>query len=248
MFAFIPFVGVLAGFVAFVGVVLGVIALFLKGKAKGVAAAGAIVSAAALVLSIVMSIAYTAAFVTSVDEAIGGDTTAVDAANDAPADVDVEEPSDEPAPAPEPGTRENPAAIGTTVVIGPASAPDWQLTVGAPTLDANAIVAAENQFNEPAPEGMQWAMVPVTVTYVGTTTGTPWIDLSVKFVSADGTTHEEYDHSAVIPNDWSEINELYPDASATGNVAIAVPSADIANGAWVVSASLLGEDYFFKAS
>lgn len=71
--ALIPIVNFIAGFVAFVGLVLGVVALFLKNKAKGIAAAGSITSGAALILSIVMPIVYTALFFGAVADSIPED-------------------------------------------------------------------------------------------------------------------------------------------------------------------------------
>ncbi len=45
------------------------------------------------------------------------------------------------------GTRENPLSLGETV-----SGNDWELTVNDVTFNADDQVAAENEFNDPAPE------------------------------------------------------------------------------------------------
>lgn len=74
--AFIPILGIGAGFLAFIGLVLGIIALFLKGKAKGIAIAGTVISGVALILSIVMAIVYTAAFAAGVQQQIKEDEAA----------------------------------------------------------------------------------------------------------------------------------------------------------------------------
>lgn len=243
--AFIPFINYGSGLLALVGLVIGAVALSRKGKSKGAAIGGVVTSAIAVVLSIILAIVYTAGFVAAVDSSLG--TTAAQKADEsgqAPAEKDSAE--DAPAAA-EPGSRANPAPLGSVVELSSAGAVEYEVTLGASTLLANDLVAAANQFNDAAPEGFQYAMVPVTVTYMGIGTGTPWIDLQVKFVSAAGTTHTSSDVSAVDPAPtMMDINELYPDASGTGNVVIAIPTADAALGTWTVS-SLFGDSYFFTA-
>jgi hypothetical protein len=242
-FAFIPFINAGSGFIAFVGLVLGVVGIFQKGKSKTLAIVGSAISFVALILSIVLSIAYTAAFFSSVDSAVSTDSQVVDSDSAA-----GETEGDTKDAAELLGTRNNPAPIGTVITIGNADAPDYEVTLGAPTLNGNEAIAAANQFNSPAPEGFEYAILPITVTYVGTETGTPWIDLSIKFVSAAGTTHTTSDAIAVEPEPtFMSINELYPGASGTGNIAILIPIADAEAGTWAVSASFIGEDFFFKA-
>jgi hypothetical protein len=92
--AFVPFLNYATGFIAFVGLVLGIIALFLKGKSKGVAIAGTIVSFVALVLSIVLAIVYTAAFAASVSSSIEEVQTSNSAAAAVPVSVKYEVTSD----------------------------------------------------------------------------------------------------------------------------------------------------------
>lgn len=94
--AFVPFLNYATGFIAFVGLVLGVIALFLKGKAKGVAIAGTVVSFVALILSIVMAIVYTAAFATAVSSSIDEVQASNSAAAAVPVSVKYEVTSDQP--------------------------------------------------------------------------------------------------------------------------------------------------------
>jgi len=40
---------------------------------------------------------------------------------------------------------------------------------------------------------------------------------------------------------------MYPGSVETGNVVIAVPSADVEKGTWAVRGGLFSEDYFFAA-
>lgn len=241
--AFIPFINYGSGLLAIVGVVLGAIALTRKAKARRSALIGLIVSAVAVLLSIILAIAYTASFINAVDDSLGTAISAP-AASDASSDDAADE---APAAGSDVGTRENPAPLGSVVELSSGGSPEYEVTLGASNLAANDIIAAENQFNDAPAAGFQYAMIPVTVTYKGTETGTPWIDVTVEFVSAAGTTHTTSDTLAVGPApSMMDINDLYPDASGTGNVVIAIPTADAALGTWTVS-TIFGDTYFFAA-
>lgn len=235
--AFIPFVNFVSGLLALVGLVLGVIALFRKGRPKGKAIAGTILSAIAMVLSIILANTYTAGFVNAVDEALPHSQTKSDsdgsAADDEADDI---------------GTRENPAPLGTAIELTSGGSVEYEVTLGDSILNANDLVAEANQFNDEPDAGYQYAMVPVTVVYKGSETGSPWIDITVEFVSADGTTHTTSDALAVAPKPgFNDINDLYPDASATGNIVIMIPSEGAEDGTWAVSSLFSGDPYFFAA-
>jgi hypothetical protein len=247
--SFIPFVNFATGFIAFVGLVLGVIALFLKGRPKKAAIAGTIVSVIALILSIVLSVAYTAGFVAAVDDAVESGGVGVsespaagdDAATDDDADADDAATDNQ-------GTRENPYPIGTTLSFTENGNPFYDITVGAPTLNANDVVAAANQFNEAAPAGTQYAILPLTVTYTGSTTGTPWLDIAAEFVTVDGTSHTTSDALVAVPGTLLDLNELYTGGSGTGNIVVNVPTANIEQGTWHITVGVIGgEEAFFAA-
>lgn len=177
-----------------------------------------------------------------------GDPAPSSPAAEAPADAKKTEPAAEPEPEPaaEVGTRANPAAIGQVVTISQAGVPQWEVSLSAPNLDATAAVAAANQFNEAAPEGMVYAQVTVNVKRLADEAATPWIDLTVEFVSAAGTTHAEYDHSVSVDGTLTDLGEMYAPATGSGLVTIAIPVADAAAGTWTVS-SMFGDPTFFKA-
>jgi hypothetical protein len=245
--SFIPLIQYVMGFVAFVGLVLGLVGIFLKGRKKAIAIAGSIVSAVALVLSFVLSIAYTDSFIEGVNDAIEESSpTAEVLTDDSDSDMGMGE-SESDSGAAEGGTRDNPLPLGTTITIGAPGAPDWEVTVGPSTLDATEIVLAENQFNDPPEAGLQYAMLNLDATYVGETSGTPWVDISVSYVGADGVTYESYDTFAVAPDPFTDINELFPGGSGSGNVVVAIPSDSAAQGTWRIGASWLGTDLFFAA-
>lgn len=245
--AFIPFINYVSGFLAVIGLVLGAIALARKGRPKGTAIAGVVISAIALILSVVLAFSYTAGFFSAVDDSLPKTEIRDSSAEASPG---VENESQE-ANSAEPalGMRENPAAIGTPIQLTSAGAVQYDVTLGTVVLNANQLVAAANPYNDDPPAGFQYALVPVTVVYQGTETGTPWTDITLEFVSAAGTTHKSYDVSVVEPAPtFTDINELYTGASGTGNIVVAIPTADAEAGTWAVSGGAFSDDaFFFKA-
>lgn len=235
LLAFIPLVGMFGGFLGFVGLVLGIIGLFLKNRVKLTAIIGSAVSALALILSIVMGIVYAAAFVAAVDESLTLDAPTVIEEGDEQAEAPADD--DEPAS----GTRDNPTAFGSTVVINTFEGPVWEVTAAAPNLDATADIKAANQFNpDPAP-GNVYAILPVSVTYVGEDSGRPF-DLQFTYVSPAG---QSYDGAFVtMDGQLSDVAELYAGASGSGNVIIEIPAEGAAEGVWGVE-YILGDDTVF---
>jgi hypothetical protein len=224
LFAFVPLLNILVPLFAFIGLVLGIVGIFIKKYKKGMAIAGSILSALAILLSMSLASFYADSF----NEEFNPDSEVVDEGGSSSDDQ---------------GTRENPLPLGTTITLGS----DWEVLVGPSTLDANSIIAEENMFNDPAPEGFQYAILSLTFTYIGETSGTPWTAVSVDYVSANGNTHSPGDNYAVTPNDLFSINELFPGATASGNVTIAIPSDGALDGVWRVEPSFFGDGFFFKA-
>ena len=241
LLAFIPVVNVFAVVLAVVGVILGAIGLAKKAKPKTLALIGTILSGVAAILAIIMIVVYAVMFVQALDKtlpAVGASEEAVPAA---------EEPEEESAGSGV-GSRNNPAPLGTTVTMTVAGADTWEITPGPANLNAGDLVAAANQFNDAAPDGYQWAILPLHLTYVGADSSTPIYDIEVTFVGADGTTYEEYNElaSGYVDGELNSLNEMYTGASGDGNVLILVPSADLELGTWSISPSY-GDPYFFKA-
>ena len=145
------------------------------------------------------------------------------------------------------GTRENPLPAGDSIEVTTRDGkPEYTVTLGAITLDGNAQVAAAGEFNDVPEAGMQYIIVPVTYTYTGEESGTPWIDVSIEFVSAAGTGHGPYEIVAMLPNATTDVSELYPGGTGSGDMAIMVPSADITSGTLALS-SILATDKIFVA-
>lgn len=147
----------------------------------------------------------------------------------------------EPPPAPEVGSRDNPGNPDTDVAT---FAEAWEVEIGRFDADARPEIQAENQFNDPPAEGNTFIMLPVKATYIGPDSGTAWLDLDFAFVTADGRSFDQ--HYAVIPNDLSDVAELYNGGVGEGNVVFEVP-ADALEGATFAVSYGWGEPLFFAA-
>ena len=129
------------------------------------------------------------------------------------------------------GTRQNPVPSGTEVKVGD----NWHITILEVTPDAWPIIKKTNQFNDPPENGHQFVMASVRVSYVGEESGTPWVDLSLKYLGSDGNTYSS--DCGVLPKPFYDIGEQFPGASAEGQVGWSVPSEAIDGGAIIIEES-----------
>jgi len=141
-------------------------------------------------------------------------------------------------------TRENPIPIGQKAKIGS----NWEITILEIVPDAWSIIEAENMFNEPPEEGYQYVMAKVQVSYIGEESGTPWVDLSLRYLGSDGNSYSE--GVGVVPKAFSDIGEQFPGATAEGNVGWAVPADAVSGGKIIVEESFSFEDtrVFFQGA
>lgn len=255
----IPFLNIVSLIMAIVGLILGIVALRKYVAGKGLPLSAVIVNAIAAFLSLAFVILYAvgfSAFLTEFEREINSlpgaiETSEPAAPTEAPANPDTDSDADTDAGAPtgdEPGTRDNPLPLGTTVVLSELGTDTWEVSLGQPQLNATDAVLAADEFNEVPPEGFQYAVVPMTVTYVGTESASPWFSIELDFVSAAGTTHTEYDTFVFGPEPvFSDIGELFPGGTASGNWTILIPTADAAQGTWRVGSLFADGGVFFPA-
>lgn len=145
------------------------------------------------------------------------------------------------------GSRESPGQPGVDVItFSENGEPVWDVTVGAATWNAWDAIHAENQFNDPPQEGFQYVLLPVTATYRGADTGLAWIDIDIKFVTADGRTFENA--SVVTPGALNDVSELYAGGVAQGNIVFEVPSDAIIDATWAVRYGYFSDPMFFAAT
>lgn len=120
---------------------------------------------------------------------------------------------------------EDPLAIGTPGRVG-----DYEITVLSVIPDAADTILAHNQFNsDPAP-GTLFFLARVQVTYVGETSGTPWLELSLNAVGRNpDAPYSEFEHSCgEIPESGSVIStELFTGGKIEYNICWAIDQADV---------------------
>jgi hypothetical protein len=136
-----------------------------------------------------------------------------------------------------PGSIQNPYAVGQSFALA-----GWRFSLDTTNTDAWPEIEAENQFNEAPVAGWSYVMVAVTFTNLGTGYDDPFFATDEKFVGSDGRVYG-YTNSGgdcgVLPNDATEIGDLYANSSATANVCAVVPTQYISGGKWRVE----GNDY-----
>jgi hypothetical protein len=145
--------------------------------------------------------------------------------------------------APAPGSRENPLAINT-----PFQSASWRFNIGRADFDAWPEIAAENMFNDPPPAGWSYVTVPVTYTYLGSGTGQPFWDTNLEFVGNDGLVYDEGVNGiycGVVPNQTSDMPDMFAGATATGNECVPVPTHAIAGGVWRATGETLQTNWVY---
>lgn len=231
VFACVPGALVVGWVLLPIAFVLGIVGVCLSGKSKGT-------SIGAIVVSIVGVVVGVLVFLTAVSNAFSDAFKDTDLASPSSSRSGIADQRQTPtSEAAEPGSRTDPFQIGETVTNS-----EWEITLGQPT-EAGAQIAAENQFNDPPSPGMEFWIVPVTAKYIGDETGNLTFGVTVKFVGSDNRTYE--DSCGVLPNPLSDIGDLYPGGSATGNTCVAVPAG--ANGLWALSTGFVGNPVFFTS-
>ena len=232
IFACIPGALIIGWVLLPIAFILAIVSLFLKDKAKGMGITALILS---IVGTIVGFVVFFSVVSSSAEDAFGGGDTKVsaptgEAGADAPAAAK---------PGAKAGTRENPSPIGSVV-----ESKDWKVVVNSVTLAASDAVVAANQFNDPPAAGSEYILVNYSATYVGDDANgqTPSF-VSVDYVTADGKTINAYDHHVVAP-EAIDSNTLYKGGTATGNIAIQVPTATAGQGVLAVRPGMIADKIF----
>jgi len=133
------------------------------------------------------------------------------------------------------GTRGNPAPLGSVARVG-----DWEISVVEVNQDAAAVVAEENEFNDPPEDGFNFVLWNIEAEYVGEESGTLWVDTSWKVVGSDGNTFDE--SCGVIPDSVSDVGETFSGASIAGNDCVAVEASQLDGASILVEASFSFDD------
>ncbi len=105
---------------------------------------------------------------------------------------------------------------------------DYEITVLSVNPNADDLVAAENEFNDPPVAGDQFFIAQIAVTYTGSETGNPGVDLNYQSVGDSGTSYTTYTNSCgVVPDDpIFTVTDLFEGGTAEFNVCWAIDSSD----------------------
>lgn len=225
----IPVLGIVLGLT---GVVFGVIAL-VKRQSKGMSITGLCLASIAVVVSLFSTIGMFA---------LAGQASEVATSTAEPSEAPVEVTEATPAEA-EPEelglTRDAPLPLGATI-----ESRDWQVTINSVTLDATQSVLEGNMFNDEPDDGHQYAMVNVTAKYLGADAEGDYPSLVVQYVTSDGNTITQSDSFALPPEAFDLSETLYEGASASGNIALMVPTDGAADGVLAVKAEAFADKRF----
>jgi len=223
-----------------IAVVLAVIALVITRRGSSMMKGMAVASLAVGALSIIGVLATQAIYASMLDgisDAVsGGDA-------DGPGNTSASEPGSlestataTPGPSAVAGSVSQPLAVGAAAAVGK----EYQVAVTSVKLDANAEVAAANQFNDPP--GGRYILVQLSVTYVGAEEGTPWIDLSETFVGTDARQYDASACGAVVDQRAMQVPTLENGGNASYEVCMDVPPAAIEGGKIFVEDSMSFRD------
>jgi hypothetical protein len=131
------------------------------------------------------------------------------------------------------GTRTDPLPAGSTVTVEAVDGGDIDVKLGAANFDADEAIAKADEFNEKAPKGQKYIMVPVTITYHGDGSASANFDVDVSYVSADGKGYE-YTY-ATTEHDYLDTEQIYDGASVTYDMPFLVPDSDKGDGTFKVA-------------
>lgn len=125
-----------------------------------------------------------------------------------------------------PGARSNPYPLGTPVTL----VGGWRVTVHPGTIEADKQVEAvrdKNGFvvNDPPPAGAQYALVNLSVSYVGAG-ASGFEDYLFGAIKAEGGSNALYEPSCVPPQPLGSIDPLLSGQTDSGNVCYQIASND----------------------
>jgi len=157
------------------------------------------------------------------EETDATETSATEPEETAPEATDPPEPdSDEVdgAPAGERGTVDSPVAPGSIADIGGG----WRLQVLEVVADGAALVAEENEFNDPPPDGTTFSLVKVSLGYYGLEEPKFGFEPTIQAIGAGKVELEE--DCGVIPDELERFGDYFAGGVLTGNLCFVTTPAD----------------------
>lgn len=118
------------------------------------------------------------------------------------------------------GSRNNPVALGKSVVVN-----DWKVQVTSVNPDAAKIVLKADPYTSAPSADERFLIIGVKATYIGEESGEPSSDLRFKIVGSKGNTFaKSCGYSA---DSFNSNGETFPGATVTGNLCFTVDQDQI---------------------
>jgi hypothetical protein len=145
---------------------------------------------------------------------------------------------------PQPGAastpdRLDPIEVGTPVDVGEG----WTLTVTSPAIDITDAVAAENQFNDPPPDGFRFVAVDVEYGYDGAAAAASPFEVSTRMVGDGNAALTK--GCGVIPEPVDTFADVFAGGAASGSICWVTPVEDVDTVVLFASTSFDGETFYF---
>ncbi|MEQ8717116.1 MAG: hypothetical protein RIE08_05850, partial [Acidimicrobiales bacterium] len=177
-------------------------------------------------------------------------------ATEEPTEESTPTPTEEPTP--EPGSRENPFPVGEPVTFtvdffGDLDNSVWTLTVTAPGSDISGAIAAENQFNDPPPEGTVFYGIPISLTLESGDKEplSPGFGIEFEYFGAETLAIIDFgiDTSCgVEPDPFEGFDEVFAGGTLTGTICYATPIDDVEAGVLLTLDSNEGDRLFLAST
>lgn len=126
-------------------------------------------------------------------------------------------------------TRAQAYKVGTGHRVGH----DWRMSLQSRRLDANAVVANTNEFNDRPRRGFQYVMVTVRGTKLTRGKGNLYWDLDFQLFGA-ASKHLYSQAFEVIPRDLSDQDDVLKGGQVSGNLLFEVSKRDVRRGGLVL--------------
>lgn len=137
----------------------------------------------------------------------------------------------------EKGSRNNPIAIGDSVLIN-----DWELQITSVNKDALELVMDKDPYANPPPSKQKYVMIETKATYVGDESGEPSTDLRFKIVGSRGNTFSKSCSYAV--DTFEDNGETFPGATIAGNLCFVVDAEQIIGATLSIQGDYLSDRKF----
>jgi hypothetical protein len=137
------------------------------------------------------------------------------------------------------GDRSSPVPVGAIADIGAG----WRLQILNVNPDAAAVVAAENQFNEPPPAGSTLTLVTVALGYFGLDDPKSAFDTTISAVGAGNV--ELTGECGVLPQELDSFGEIFAGGVVVGNICFVTTPPDAGALQVYASGGFFGGDQVF---